>query len=518
MATKENLARCTLCPGLCALGLGWNGPDLPRVEYPSDSGAGLCPRGSALGELLASPARLRWARRREGRRLVDMDFSGAIAAAAERISGGATVLMDGGCSVEEIAAAAEIAAAWEGVRLCLVVAPDDEQMLLGVEASGANYLADEELANCDGFVVVGDPFAVNPRCARGVLDALRAQRRAPLVVIDSGGGVAAGFATMRAGCRPGGELEALQSDAVASAVEPCRKLGVLLAADPGRGAGWGRIGYLAGKLANAHGGGVSVQTVGANALAAVRARKQLALGSLAEAATPGRGEAVRVALGVDMLGLLGWAGPAVAVAAAAVANPTTNSAEIILPLALPCESGGTFLQAGTRRVSTAPLLSPPAGVPTPAELLAKLAAAAGVKTGPWSGKLPSLDRLTVEAPAEVAAGSTTGRSLVAASQALLDAGGALMGQASWQRQVRPLPELRMSPADAGALGVADLAEVTVETESHSTAAKVRLVDWMAAGTMAISAGFYEARELLPYTIDAERDMVVSRPAAVQVSK
>lgn len=76
-------------------------------------------------------------------------------------------MLDGNCPAEEIAAAAEIADAWDGVRLCLALGPDDEQVLLGVEASGAHYLADEELAKCDGFVVVGDAFAANPQCAPG---------------------------------------------------------------------------------------------------------------------------------------------------------------------------------------------------------------------------------------------------------------------------------------------------------------------------------------------------------------
>lgn len=189
-----------------------------------------------------------------------------------------------------------------------------------------------------------------------------------MVVIDSGGGVAGSFATLRLSCPAGGELEALQSEQVNSAVAKCGKLGVVVATEAGRGAGWRRLGYLAGKLASAHGGGVSVQTAGAGTLAAVRAQKQLGLTCLARAVAPTEGAGVQVALGVDVLGLLGWSGPSVPVAAAAVPNETTKSAELILPVALPCEVGGTFLHAGMRSVKVAPLLAPPAGVPTPVEL------------------------------------------------------------------------------------------------------------------------------------------------------
>ena len=395
---QDNPARCTLCPGLCELGLGWRGPDLPRVEYPTAAGAGLCPRGAALGELLASPQRIRWPRRLEAGKPVEMKLDHAIAAAAGRMARGATVLVDGATlPIEEMAAAAEVAAAWGGVRLCCVVAPEDEQVLLGVEASGATYLTDEELAHCDGFVIVGDAFAANPRCARGVLDAVRAGKRVPVVVMDSGGGVSGGFATLRIDCPAGGELAALAGEKVSSAVSSCGKLAVLIAPEPGRGGSWRRLGYVAGKLANDHRGGVAVQTTGANALAAVRARQQLGLLSPAEAMTPSQAGSVRVALGVDVLGVLGWEGPPVAVAAAAMPNRTTESAELTLPLALPCEMGGTALQAGTRPVKFSALLPPPAGVPTPAELLRKLAAAAGVDLGPRTSKVPTLERLAADA-------------------------------------------------------------------------------------------------------------------------
>ncbi|MCK4626613.1 MAG: hypothetical protein KAV00_14945, partial [Phycisphaerae bacterium] len=129
---QDNLTCCTLCPAMCPMELIWKGPDRPAVEYPTEAGAGLCPRGSALGELLASPYRIR--------RPVDIE------AAVKLMTDGATVLIDGNLPLEEIAAAAEIISAWDGVNLCCVVSPEDEQLLLGVEATGAVYLADDDLA------------------------------------------------------------------------------------------------------------------------------------------------------------------------------------------------------------------------------------------------------------------------------------------------------------------------------------------------------------------------------------
>jgi anaerobic selenocysteine-containing dehydrogenase len=271
---------------------------------------------------------------------------------------------------------------------------------------------------------------------------------------------------------------------------------------------------VAGKLANAHRGGVSVQTTGANALAALRVRKQLGLLSPAEAFAPSQARGERAALGVDMLGVLGWDGPAAAVAAAAVPNRTTETAGLILPMALPCELGGTFVQAGTRAVKTSALLPPPAGVPTPAGLLRQMAAAAGVAVKPWSGQLPALDRLAVGAPPESPGDGVAGRVLVGARDPIHHSAGELTSQASWQRQLRELPELRLAPADAGDLGVTDMDEVEVQTDSCRTRMRVRVVRHLTAGTLVASQGCGQARRATPCQIDADRDALVSPPAGV----
>ncbi len=499
-SNQDNLTCCTLCPAMCPMDVVWKAPDIPAVEYPSEAGAGLCPRGSALGELLASPYRIRGS--------VDIE------AAAGRMAGGATVLINANLPLEEIAAAAEIVSAWNGVELCCVVSPEDEQLLLGIEAGGAVYLADDDLTGCDGFVVVGDVFAANPRCARNVMDALAHHRRAPLVVIDAGGSVTAKFATRRIICRPGDEADALIGDEVASAVEGCKRLGVIISAEAGRGGVWRRVGYHAGELAKSHGGGVSAQTVGANALAAVRLNKHLGLLSPAKALKQDNG--TLVALGVDILGMMGWADVDVQVAAAALPNRTTESAQVVLPVALACEISGTYLQAGTKTVQTSALMLPPAGVPTVSELLRALAQAAGANVPPLGGDLPTTDRVNVPAPDITETKVPDGRVLIAARQAARHGEGSLTAYAEWQKQSSPLPEIRISQADAADLGLRDLAQIEVETESYKTIARLRIVKYISPGTLAISESYPEARRLMPYVIDAERDAIISNPTAVSV--
>jgi anaerobic selenocysteine-containing dehydrogenase len=96
--------------------------------------------------------------------------------------------------------------------------------------------------------------------------------------------------------------------------------------------------------------------------------------------------------------------------------------------------------------------------------------------------------------------------------------GSLTGQAAWQRQLRPLPELRVSPADAEELGLEDLADVQVETESGGVRAFVRVSGNVAPGTLSISEGYAAARQLMPCVIESEQDAVVSNPAAVTAVK
>jgi hypothetical protein len=515
-AEANKVARCTLCPGLCPLGLAWSGPDNPRVEFPTQAGSGLCPRGSALGELLTAPGRLRWPRRRDGARQAELSWPAAIESAARLMAGGATVLIDGNLPLEEISACAELAAQWKGLALCCVIAPEDEQTLLGVEASGAAYLADDELARCDGFLAIGDPFWANPRCARGVLDGLKAHPRSPLVVIDSGGGMTGNFATLKPACQAGGELAALSDKAVLGMLTNCKRLGVLIAPEAARGGIWQRVGFLAGQFATAHGGGVSVQTIGANALAALRAGRRLKLLTLAEALSPRPG--ARVALGVDVLGLLGWSGPPVALAAAALADETTASADLVLPLALICEIGGTIIEAGNRPVVTAPLMPPPSGVPTTSELLRRIALAAGVNVAPFSGALAPTERLAVGEPPEPAPVSADGLMLVAARQAVNNVAGSLTSSASWQSKLRPLPELRVSPADAERIGTENGHVVSVQTHGAGVEAVVKVSARLATGVVAISDGYASVRKLFPYAIDAQRGEVASQPVAVKVAR
>lgn len=521
----KNTPYCTLCPGFCRLGLGYSAPDKPAVDYPLQNEGGLCPRGSALGELLASPARIRWPRKRNSGAgngspaLVDLSLSEGIAAAAAKMADGAVVLFDGNVSIEEMAVLAQVGKAWPALGLCPVVLPEDEQTLLGLEAAGATYLSDRDLAECDGFIIVGDAFAANPRIARYVMDAVKAAKRAAMVTIDSGAGVTGTFGTMQISCPAGGELAAFQNPKVAAAVAATTKLGIVIAPQTARGPFWRWLGFLAGKLAQAHGGGVAVATTGANALAAVRARKHFGWMSLAAALSP-ENKLPRLAIGTDVLGMLGGTGGPIALAAASVPNETTAAAEIVLPVALGCESGGTYLQAGRHPVKTVALMAPPAGVPTAAALMTMLARARGIALPAAAEPAVHLhlDRISVSEPDELAVEAIDCKHLVLTSLAMHQADGSLTACATWQRNTRPAAELRVGPADAAEMGLSSMDKVVVSSESGQAPAVVRLMKNIAPGTLSITCGYPAVRRLAPYTIDAKHDTLISRPATAKVEK
>ena len=391
------------------------------------------------------------------------------------------------------------------------------------------------MGDCDGFVLIGDVFAAAPPIARSVLDRRQALPRMPIVAIDPAVGIAAKFATHQLDTAPGAEYAVLTGLAAAAGVTPdgaaagsaqiaaaagamsqCKHLGVLIAAEYGRSTAWGGIGHLAGRLATAFGGAVGPQTVGLNALAAVRLAAALGAVSLGEALS---GDDARIAIGGDVLGMLGAREIDVLAAAAGLPNCTTGAAAVVLPTAMPGECSGTYLTDGVRPVAVGAVLPPPAGVPTPAALLASLATAAGVAPPP----IPTVPDVTVgaggAAPGEPdPPPSPSGLMLLTARQAA-DAGcGALTGWGSWQRATRPTPWMRIAPDDARAAGVVNLGAATVSAGDRALEVRVRVDADLPAGRIVLPEGAPEVRALNPCTIDPDTGAVAAVPIPVSVSE
>ena len=509
-----------------------SGPDNWRSDYPAAAGTGLCPRGSALGELLNHRRRILTAQRRQDGRSAPVALAQAYDEIAAAASEGVSLFVGPNIPCEQMIRIAAWCGAWAGAKLAFAVEPAEWDLLAGLEAAGCDYLDNDALGQCDGFLIIGDAFAANPTCARAVFDRRQANRRTPIVVIDAAAGTATKFATHRLCPAPGGEVSALaavagaagvQTDepaepgaaAAGAALAKCSRLGVIIAAEYGRGCAWDKVAGLAAALASARGGGVAAQTSGAGVLAAVRIGTRLGAVSpgeaLADEALP------RVAVGCDLLGMLGWSDGEVLAAAAALPNRTTAAARIVLPVAMAGEMAGQYLLDNSRCEEVSAVMSPPAGVPSPEEIVAALAAAAGVsEPGPVDGEISALQRAEVAAAAAAGgqAGAAEGPVLLLRREAAHGGCGELTGHGQWQQTMCPTPEAWFSSDDAEAMSVREFGPVEIRVGERSIRARARFERNQPSGVVVLSEGLAEARALAPCR--AEGGALLAVPPGVTI--
>lgn len=531
-------ARCTLCPAACPMELVRTGPGGWRSEPLPADGPGLCPRGSALGELLTHRRRILAPARRTDGRLRQMESASVCRAILDAVGGqGVVFCLDGNVPCEEIARSAAWCRAWPAATLCVVLEPADRQVLLGLEAAGGEYLDAADLSECDGFLIVGDAFAANPTSARGVFDRRQAAPKTPIVAIDPAAGTAWKFATHRVQTAAGMELEALSAvaseagvsgpavvlgednpsaSAAGAALAACRKLAILIAPEYGRTAAWRQIGYLAGLLASVRGGGVAPQTDGANTLGALRLAERV--GAIPPAEAISREGMALVAVGCDLAGMTGAAKLDVLAAAAGLPNRTTDAAEFVLPVAMPGELSGTYLPPGRSVVKVSALLPAPAGVSSPSEVIGAMAVAAGVAR---PDALPDADPakpLKAEPPSPAARANPPRAAVLVLARSAAHANcGTLTGYGSWQA-ADALPELRVAPADAQVLNVRNFECVGVRVDGRACRARVRVASELDGGVMVLPASSADARTLIPCVLDSRTGDLASVPAAVEVSR
>jgi len=517
-ASEQNgSTRCVLCPAGCELSIVSAGPDRWRSEFPLTDNGGLCPRGSALGELLGHPRRILSPAMRDGGGLKAITMAdalgGVLAQSADRAL---TFLVDAHVPIEQMLEIAAWCANWSQASFCFVVEPAEEMLLLGAENSGADYLTDEQLADCDGFLIIGDAFAADPICARSVFDQRRSQSRTPIVALDAAAGTPAKFATERIDVAVGKQAEALANlvDAGGGALAGCKRLGVIIAAEYGRGENWRRIGQLAGALAKDKGGGLAVQTVGMNALAAVRL--SAALGGTPLAETASDDGSVDVSLGYDQLGMLGWTGGGSFAAAAALPNATTEVARFVLPITMPGEWTGTYLAGGSTLVHVEPLLAPPAGILSPAELVGTLARQAGVSQGALANVKTALKRITKGSAPSPLLGHSPSPALLLARRAGHHGCGMWSAHGSWQMAAEDLPDLRIGLAYAQKLKIPNLATVTVRAGSQELLARARHAPELDGEYVVLSESLPEARAMAKSFIEDDTGALGAEPVVVDV--
>ena len=138
--------RCVLCPAACELQVVSAGPDRWRSEFPLTDETGLCPRGSALGELLGHPQRILSPASRDSGQLKAISMADALGAVlAQSADRKLVFLVDAHVPIEQMLEVAAWCATWPEASFCFVVEPAEHMVLLGAEESGNSRNTDYRL-------------------------------------------------------------------------------------------------------------------------------------------------------------------------------------------------------------------------------------------------------------------------------------------------------------------------------------------------------------------------------------
>ena len=542
---KKKETRCSLCSLACHLGLTQSPLGYLEPDYPEDVPElrrGVCSRGNMTAELLTHVLRLDAAKLAGGEKPRDVPLDEAIAKLADAAkSGNTTLLIDGNLTCEDIAAGLALAAASGGKITAGVYLPAEDQAALdGLAASGAKLLTPEELTECDAILIVGDALATHPVISRPVHSLRKANRRLPLVVIDSLPGKTSIFATHPLLARPGTESRTLAAiageigvknlgglkltvreaasesglsegalSAAAEVIGEAKKLGVILRAEIGKAANWDQIALLAGLIASARGGGVTACLTYGNAMGAYRLMRA-ADGKLDRSGEPGR---TAITLGTDVVSVFSK-GDSVTMldaigtlaAAASLPVPTLGAADIVLPLAFNFETGGTTVTGSGEVVTVDAVADAPGEAASAGNLVTRLAEAMGISgverkaETPLIEKMPQVDAEAIlkRAQPDVPAPAEGELLAVTQSDAIHFHVGSLTGQCAWAKYAAAGPVVTVNANDAESLGILNGETVRITSDEGEGTGTVEVVKEQAAGVVAVPGGFAEMRRLFPW--------------------
>lgn len=555
---KRTETRCSLCSLGCYLGLRQNVHGTIEPEYlreVPELRRGVCNRGNMTAELLGLPVRVDAARccDRGTPHPVPLDEAIGVVAAAAKSAAGTTVLVDGNLPVEDVAAALALGAASGGkVTVSAYLPAEDETALQGLAASAVKLLTPEELAECDAVLIVGDAFATHPVISRPVHELRKKNARASLVVVDSLKGKTSIFATHPLIVKPEGEsrvlaviadklgvkglgtLKVKEEDAAAvagvstaalagaaQALAAAKKLGVILRPEIGKAANWDQIALLCGQIAAAKAGGVTACLTYGNALGSYRL-------SAGAAAKPRKSGAVTIVLGTDVVSVLSRRlcttmldGVKTLVAAARVPTPTVGAADVVLPLALNFEAGGTTVTGSGEVITVDAVADAPGEAVSAGELVRRLAKALGISGVERKVDVKALEKMpAVDAKAVVKRGQPE---MPAAAQGELTAvtrsdavhfhTGGLTSHCEWPRYLAPNPVASIGADLAAARGISGGDRVKLTSSEGEATAVAEVVKDQRAGVVGLCSGFAEIRGLFTWDETGR-----TGPVAVRVEK
>jgi anaerobic selenocysteine-containing dehydrogenase len=373
---------------------------------------------------------------------------------------------------------------------------------------------------------------------RPVHELRRRNARLPVVVVDSLVGKTSIFATHPVMVKPGTESRvlaaiaaklgavvtgALAIDAAHAAPEAglpadviagaagvlagSKKLGVIVRAEIGKASNWDQVGMLAGLIAAAKNGGVAACLTYGNAMGAWR---------LARAAGVARTEPAAnvIALGADLVSVLSREecaatldGVKMLAAAGAMPSPTLGAADVVLPMALNFEAGGTTV-TGSGEIITVDSLADAPGDALPArELLNRFAKALGSSSVERAVDVKALEKPPAGDAQHLADRGQPGLSSAPAgefqavtwSDAVHFHTGTLTAQCQWPLYMANGPVVLLNANDSGELGIRENDRVQLTSEKAQGEAKAQLVKGQTPGVVAVSGGFPAMRGLFGWS-------------------
>ncbi len=525
-ARYSNEGRCLFCNLGCRLRLEQFAPQRWRPTY-NDSDR-LCARGQMLADLVHHPERLY----RPSMNTKPVALETALRCLADRLVRGGpaslSIWLDGNTALEDLTAARLFVDQWKGSSELLVHLPPHERGAVeGLDVAGVEPVDPEQWHRADAFLVIGNPLASHPPIAPHLLRWGKERTSTPLVVVDSAAGVTDAYTPHALRCRPGYEywvtaamiqsvgagqaatwlpdgdslrqvvddsgVDPQRVDRAANLLRSAHRPAVIIAPASGAAERWRTLTAAASVWAAAKGGMVSVLTSCANALAVSRYTRRFAIKDWAtvQSQVHSRQGDILLILGWDPSSAYPrtlWESSVKTAQTVVMANPfapmESGRVAHLFPLALGSERGGTYVLADGKNRVINPLLSPPAGVLTIAELFMLLARYIN-QSGDGSMDLsneqicvspgdyaPVKVGVTTEIPAPPKASTATGWPAVLTGDPTHYFDGQITRRSRWSRQMNWRPELHISAADARALGLRDGGPAEIRNERGRAVVRV----------------------------------------------
>ena len=542
--------RCLLCSLACPVAFQvdhHDGAEQVLTEYVADNPltqGRLCFRGHYLAEMATHPLRLTDATARKlegaeaGGRVTPDRAIAALAARLKEAGGRTAVLVDGNLPTADIVSVLRLATDVIGANYAAVYLPVPDAAMLRAISPETPRIAFSDVAESEVVLAVGDAFATHPVISRPILEA-RKTRKLKILGIDCMPNRLSPFAQEFLCVKPGAEAAALAAlctimnrpiptegdwaashsagefaemagltasdlKPIATALSQAKTSAILLAPVPGR---MGNVAATASMAAALCSDGVRLMPLFryGNAVGAARAATTAPTVSWLEVvkATMTNKVDVLLTVGLDLLRMLSAedqshlrARVPLLAAASVMRNRTTESADVVLPLAAAFEEDGSIIDASGGRVELTALMSPPGGAMKADALCARVASA-------MDSTLPDASQVDLgEAfegrpcpPLGIEEMSAQGLQLVARAAVPDFHLGALSRLFAWPAFLEPMPELHMNAADMKERHLVPRGIVKVRANGNGVAARLCIDAEVPPGMATVSTAFEGTRSL-----------------------